>query len=252
MSEILRDPMWQFIIGTIIAFVTIIVGIVVYFKQRQHKELSYKVVSNTPLLSVDKVIKKDLQILYQGKSIQEVNLVTLDIVNSGNMPILATDYERSVCVNFGEEAQVLTAEIINSKPKNLGASINVEKGTLILNPVLLNDGDIVSLKAIVSKLSKIITVDGRIVGVKMIKELSEDSTGAVVFAVSGLIVLLIGGILFVLNLATTWPSTAFSTALILGGYILMGSSLLFDKKTRRRFFRLLKNTPSISIEVNRD
>lgn len=67
----------------------------IYFKQRQRKNISFEVLSNSSLLSVQDEIKKDVQILYKGKLVQQVNLILLRLVNSGNVPILSVDFECS-------------------------------------------------------------------------------------------------------------------------------------------------------------
>ncbi len=51
MSEIIRDPMWQFI-AVIIAVIAIATPVILYWIQRQKRALSWQLVSNTPLLSI--------------------------------------------------------------------------------------------------------------------------------------------------------------------------------------------------------
>jgi hypothetical protein len=170
MSDILRDPLWQFV-GVIAALVAISISIILYMKSRSRKSLSYVIISRTPLLSVDREIKKDLQILYQGKPIQQVHLLLMKLINSGNVPVTASDFERPFSLLFSEDAKVIAAEIIKTKPESLRATIAFENQKVVLNPVLMNGGDSITLKILVSKLNGDFKVDGRIVGVKEIKEL---------------------------------------------------------------------------------
>lgn len=169
MSDILRDPMWQFV-AALLAAIAILVSIILYLKQRRRKALSYEILSRTPLLSVKEEIKKQLKILYDGKPVRQVHLVVVRIVNSGNTPILSTDYERLISLNFGEEANVLTAEIVKTDPDSIQASFNVEGKSVVLTPTLLNTGDSFTLKMLITKFGEV-KVDGRIVGVKEIQEL---------------------------------------------------------------------------------
>ena len=62
MPGILQGSIWQFI-GTILALASIVVSIVLYFIQRRRKALSYEVISNTPLLSLEDKTEGRLQIL---------------------------------------------------------------------------------------------------------------------------------------------------------------------------------------------
>lgn len=172
MWDILRDPMWQFI-GAILAAAAIFISIALYLRQRRRKDLSYEIVSRTPLLSVStraQEIKKQLQILFNGKPVQQVHLIVIKIINSGNMPILSTDYERPVSLNLGEEAQILTAEVVETDPDSLRTSARIEGKSVVLTPSLLNEKDSITLKMLVSRFVNQITVDGRIVGVKNIRK----------------------------------------------------------------------------------
>jgi hypothetical protein len=62
MFEFLADPVWQFLIGAVIAIATIVISIIIHLKQRNHKSLSYEILSNTDLLSVEEQTKNDIQL----------------------------------------------------------------------------------------------------------------------------------------------------------------------------------------------
>ena len=171
MSDIFRDPMWQFV-AVLLTAIAILVSISLYLKQRRRKALSYSILSQTPLLSVKEEIKKELKILYNGKPVEQVHLIMVKIINSGNTPILSTDYERPISLNFGEKANVLTAAIVKMHPDSIQASFSVEGKNVVFTPTLLNAGDSFTLKMLITKLGEV-KVDGRIVGVKEIQESKE-------------------------------------------------------------------------------
>ena len=168
MFDILRDPLWQFA-GAILAVLAIAISIVLYRLQRQSKELIYEIVSSTPLLGIQEEVDKKLQILFDGTPVEDVHLVELSLMNSGNTPILVTDYERPISLSFAEETQVLTAEIVETNPESLHASAKVEGKIIAFEPVLLNQGDLIKTKMLLSKFDGQGAVDGRIVGVRDIK-----------------------------------------------------------------------------------
>jgi len=236
MSDILRDPVWQFV-ATILAVIAILVSISLYLKQRRRKMLSYEIVSRTPLLSIEEEIKGVLKILYEGEPVQQVHLIVTTIMNSGNTPILVNEYERPISLGFGEEAQILTAEIAKTQPDSLRASTSIEDDKVTLQPTLLNGGDSITLKMLVSKFDGEITVDGRIVGVKEIQESRES-----VVKIFGLSV--IG---FVMTMAGTFGTTIFSEReplwwgslfLMLFGLPVYALPVLRSKSLRKRLFKL--------------
>jgi hypothetical protein len=167
--------MWQFLIGALIAIVTIIVSIVIYFKQRSRKRLSYRILSNTVLLGVEEEVKKDIQLSYKGKAIVGVRLLVLRIFNSGNVPVVSTDYEKPISIDLGKETRVLTAEVIKKSPPNLQSAISIEDHVVTLYPALLNPADSITTKMLVTKYENGLEVNSRIIGVSRVEELREGS-----------------------------------------------------------------------------
>jgi len=195
MPAILRDQIWQFV-GAAFGFAAIIVSIVLYRTQRRRKALSYDIITfPTPLLSVDNEVKGKVQVLFDGNPVQDVYLVTLEFINSGNVPIVPADYVRRVSVSFGESARILTCEVVKTDPDNLEASVDIEATRVALEPVLLNSGDAITLKFLVSGFD-VIEFDGRIVGVKHVHKFVTRQAAFQAIAVAvGVLSLTIGGLL---------------------------------------------------------
>lgn len=175
MLEILRDPMWQFI-GAFFTIIAVIFTIIFFKMQHRHKAVSYKTLSYTPLVIKDEIGEK-LQIVFEGKLVEDVNLSVIKIYNTGNTPIVSNDYERPINLYFGENSQILTTEVIEKNPDTLEVSAHIEGTRVILDPLLLNQKDSITIKTIFSQSDKSINnviIDGRIVGVKEIKKISEN------------------------------------------------------------------------------
>src|SRR5437868_2137707 len=92
----LRDPLWQFVIYVAIALLigiaSIITSIVVFRKQQVRKAVSYEIISDTSVLSINKMVKEEIELHYKGKLVGNLRLVILKIENSGDAPIVASDY----------------------------------------------------------------------------------------------------------------------------------------------------------------
>jgi len=181
-----------FFLQTLGVIAAIIIPIVLYLKQRQKKVLSYEIVSDTPLLSVKEEIKTKLQILFEGKPVQQVYLGMVRVFNSGNMPIEVKDYDCPITLCFGEGAQILTAEIVKTDPNNLRPSINVKNNEIVISPILLNRGDFLTLKILATTSCDQMVVNGRIVGVKEIKQFTGVKLRYYVLASIGIIMQLMG------------------------------------------------------------
>jgi len=172
MPEFLRDPLWQFV-GALLAFVAILVSLSLHRLQRNRKAFSYEVISRTLLLSIKEEIKGRLQILLDGNVVRDIHMIVIRVLNSGNVPIVPSDYDRTVKFAFGEKTQILSAEVIETNPENIEASVSIVSQKVVLTPVLLNVGDSITLKTLLSQFDGKIDVDGRIIGVKQLQKVKE-------------------------------------------------------------------------------
>lgn len=236
MFELLRDPMWQFI-GAIVAFIAIIITIIIYLKQRRNKLLNFEIISRTPLLSIEDEIKGNLQILYNGNPIEQVHLIVIKFINSGNTPITSNDFEIPINFKFGEESQIFTAEITEKNPTNLRASITIEGNSIVIDPTLLNSGDSITIKTLVSRFVDI-DIDGRIIGVKEIKEYEEGILPFVIPSIIGFIFTLYG-----MWIITMFPAIQIFRGIFffLVGYFMLIVSIMIRTKFRKKFFEFIRS-----------
>lgn len=237
MLELFRDPLWQFI-GALLAIIAIIVSIVLYYRQRRWKVLSYEIVSRTSLLSVAKEVEGKLLILFEGKSVRKVHLVEISIINTGNVPIIPVDYKKRVRLKFPGDAKILSAEVSKTEPELIEVELDVHEREIILKPTLLNDGDSITIKSLVSELSDVI-IEGRIVGVKRIAKRAEGISRRLVIQLIGMLMTMVGAILFsttfIVELSSAYEIPLGMILMILG-YFLM---LIGNRRFRKAFENLL-------------
>jgi hypothetical protein len=205
LGEILRDPVWQFI-GVILAVVISCVG---YLIQRNRKKLVYEIVSRTRLVTKEEEIKGSLQIVFEGKPVEDVRLLEIKIINSGNMPIVSSDYERPVSLFLGDQARILTATVSETFPQSLQATVESKGQAVVLSPVLLNGGDSITLKMLISHLGRDIKVDSRIAGVKEIHESDRGRVRFIVLILMGLAFTGVGIFLLQRSFPVTTPDHDF-------------------------------------------
>ena len=165
--------------GQIIAAVVgIAISLVIYLKQRQRKDLSYSVITSTPLLTVGSEIAGRIQILFDSNPVRDVKLLVLRFANTGNVPITSKDYEHPIALNFEENVRILEAEISGKEPSDLPVSIVLEEKRVIIEPTLLNNDDSITLKMLLTGYNDTLIVTGRIVGIKKIKRVTHIETGS--------------------------------------------------------------------------
>ena len=167
--EFLRDPIWQFI-GAMLAIIAIFISVYFYYAQRTKKSLIYDVVINYPLLSSKSGLENRIQILFDDKFVRNVYLFVLRISNGGNVPILATDFVEPLQFSFGKNAEILEMEIVENNPTSLKPKFQIDTNSITLQPLLLNSGDSITLKLLLSKPETYFEPSARIIGVNKVKK----------------------------------------------------------------------------------
>lgn len=178
---------WQ-IISVVVAIILPLLLFLIQFWMRR-KALSYDIFSQTPLLNIQKKDKWDIQILFDKKPVQDVHLIEIKIFNSGYQEIRPRDYERPISFNFGGSTQILSAEKSEVNPESLQPSIKIEGTKVLLDPILLNPKDSITIKILASQYENRPTPNVRIAGIKDIKDTHKFSKNQAIFlAISGMIV----------------------------------------------------------------
>lgn len=147
---LLCDPVWQFV-GVILTAIGIVVAIIISMQQRNCKSLSYDIISEFPLFRGDKDLIGLLEVTFNGKAVRSAYSVSILFRNTGNVPILPTDYEQPIIVDFGKKSQVLQAATGNCNPRSVAAGVDPIGGKIMIKPVLLNPGDEFSVRVLVNE-----------------------------------------------------------------------------------------------------
>lgn len=169
------------VIGVVLSFA------VIFQRLRKAKHLTYQVVSNTLLLSVEEHvdIKGRVQVLLDNKPVGDVRLVILQIWNSGNLPIKLTDYEeKSITIDFGMLAEILDVEMVRKTHKNVNTPFSFKGCKLWLDPVSLSSQDTITMKVLLTRFNEEISVVARINGIESLK--NWDKTAYVLMSKTGL------------------------------------------------------------------
>jgi hypothetical protein len=169
---LLRDPMARTVLAVVAICVT--VSLFLLGQRLRRKALTYTI-SETRVLSVHEEIKGRVQILFDGAPARDVCLFMITINNSGSEPIRAEDFERPLGFQWEGPAQILTADLVSARPTSLRPVIKTGVSEIALEPLLLNGGDWLQIKALVNESGAgACSVDGRIVGVKKLKQGTAD------------------------------------------------------------------------------
>jgi hypothetical protein len=190
-----RDPAWQsagVIVAVILFFLTILAG----WKQNQKKSLSYSVISKISVLDIEDSIKSKVQVTFESKPVQDLYLVVIKFINSGNTPIHPNDYYQPITIAFDGTAEILSVEILDQSPKNLGVITSHTSQSVEIPKILLNQKDCFNLKVLVTNFQHL-SVDGRIAGVKTIQERDNstlETNGEIMITLTAIIITAFSGV----------------------------------------------------------
>lgn len=206
--------MWEFIeknflhniansiafIGIIIAIVAILVPVYLYIIGKK-KGLSYEIISVTSLLhknvTGDQNFRQEVTINFRGEVIEEnVSLVLMKIINTGNVPIKKDDFEEDIKVLI--DGEVLTYSIKETKPSDLNVSVDHTPGpntTVFIKKLLLNKKDELTLNLLVKSYNSL-KVSTRIVDVSKIVDITNKRKNTInILSISVNVITLITSIL---------------------------------------------------------
>jgi hypothetical protein len=246
MLELLRDPAWQFV-GAVIALVALAATFLVYWLQRQRKAIAYEVVSKNQLLTVREELEGRLQVLYEGQPARDICLLVLKLLNTGNVAIATADYERPVSFSTGQSSKILSAVVTELDPDNLIVVLKSEESKVLIDPVLLNSKDSITIKLLVSDFSGTISTDGRIIGVKAIERRGETTGYHTLLMAVFAICIAVGAYLSIGRTPepTTRPpmpiEAKIGMAIFLSGYIGLVVVMLKTRRFRNIFVRVVRN-----------
>ena len=170
--KVLKDPVWQFI-GVVIAVIALIATVIIYVIDRPVKRLQVRILSNSPLISVNTDISSQIQILYKDKPVQTLSLILLRFENVGNEPIKETDYSEPIRILLSPESEVGEVTIQETKPAGIDLNPRVIATNQIeITKALLNPGDQVVVKILALNNDGTLDVEARIAGISNLEILS--------------------------------------------------------------------------------
>jgi hypothetical protein len=104
-----------------------------------------------------------------GELVEDARMIIVQIRNSGNVPIAPDDYIKPLRITL-PGAKILTAAVQTATSDYLRSEANIahDSDSVVLSPLLLNDGDELQLAILTSGHSVGLDVEGRIIGVSQL------------------------------------------------------------------------------------
>lgn len=227
--KFLKDPVWQFI-GVVIGIIAILVTWYLSVNERPTKKLRVEILSNSPLISVNTDIAKEIEIFYKDVPVQSLSLILLKFENTGNDPIRESDYSEPIQITLSSNAEIGETSIQETRPEGINLIANkIAPNQIELAKVLLNPGDQVVLRILAINNDETLEINTRIAGIQNIEivsvlesgttsELSSDAIAALICA-SGYGILLLSVLIWNSRKVVIWRSKQFGYDPALTAYV---------------------------------
>jgi hypothetical protein len=158
MPDILNDPRFW---GPTATSLGVLVTVFLWWlnQRRSRKEISYQVLANTPFDEAPDELKRGVPLEAEPVCTEKLYMSLVQISNSGCVAIRSGDYAGKITVVFPSRANILCADIFETKPVNLDErsvtvgirvplieSVNIRD--VVLRPFLMNKGDYLKLRIV--------------------------------------------------------------------------------------------------------
>ncbi len=250
MPDFFSDPRY---LAPIVTSAGIAVTLVLWVLNLRSKELSFEILANTPILSLQEEVKDQIQIYCQGQIVHNVDSVVMRITNVGNVPIRASEFAGKFLISLPASTKVLMSEVAETQPPDLSDRLAIDQSNpsliertdgsdVVLRPVLLNPKDSFTIRMLVAPTISTAKVVAHVEGMAAVKQSKENSFVPIVLANVGAFIMAVS--LFFLD-----PNSLFSNNILqylpylfffLFGYIMLLSGVYYPRINKRSLTKALK------------
>lgn len=159
---------WKFVATLIAAIAGAVVPVWLWQADLSSKSLAITLATRVPLQPTEKESLQGLEVLVDGKRVENPYLVVLEISNDGSKPILASDFESPLDIHFASDTYIIRARMTSKTPKDIDTDISTEKTRISLKPALLNPKDSVSITIVTGGVAPVLETRARVAGIPSI------------------------------------------------------------------------------------
>jgi hypothetical protein len=154
-------------IAAAISATGIVVSVVLYLLQRRRLRLEYIVTTNAALLPDN--VANELEVRRGGVVVDEPALCITRVVNTGDKPVRAEDFETGLVVAFEGVEQVVSATWSASRPRDLEPPIEIDGNRVVIEPRVINPGDMLELQVLSAGWPRGVSLAGRVAGLELVR-----------------------------------------------------------------------------------
>lgn len=149
--------------GLLISVIAAVIAYVTYTRRHRQKSLSYIVLRQDRLGPRSNYFP--LEVFYAGKPVADPVISVTRILNSGEEPLSADDFEIPISIDVGSTSSVRAAVVVSRRPPDLAPQLQIRPdGRVHIDALLLNSGDMFEVQLLTSGVPEQINLRGRVRG----------------------------------------------------------------------------------------
>ena len=171
----------EYIVGIPTFILSSMIAYWIFKKQVQKKELSYKIANPIQLVNIKSNFKNRFEVFFDKKKIQDLSLLSIEFINTGNQPIKKEDFEGGITLELSQSINknidILSAEIVERTPNNIANQLVSNNEKFQISPCLLNPKHKFKIQVVVDFEEPDgirMKVNSRIAGINNLKKISSN------------------------------------------------------------------------------
>jgi len=156
---------WKFPISLLVAFAGVLVPVLLWKYDLSSKELTLNINSKIEINSNGISDFDGVELVLDGKPLKSPFFSVLELSNSGSKPISASDFEGALKISVKDPVAIVKYRQTMATPENLHPVLRDANGVLLLEPLLLNPGDVIRITLITANGEPAFSSNARISGV---------------------------------------------------------------------------------------
>lgn len=166
------ESWWQGI-GVVAGLILTAISIILTIRYNKKKKLSYKIIYSEALFDISRQLKKDLKITYMDLEVRQLNVLKIQIINNGGVPIKKDDFDGNMELCLKDCITFFSIDVTDLYPENLKVFTSSYEEKIIISPLLLNPKESFSLNITFDGFSGASALSARIEGITEIKQITQ-------------------------------------------------------------------------------
>ncbi len=154
--------------------ISVVVPVWIWRADLSSRSLQVRVASQVSLQPDNVGAISGLQVAVDGVPLKSPYLTVLELSNDGDKPIPSADFEAPLEIRLADGSTLARAQVTETKPKDIEASLSSDAKVLKMKPILLNPKDVITISVLTSGKKPEFLVRARISGISDV-QINEDT-----------------------------------------------------------------------------